>query len=243
MEVCGEQEVDFSNAVWPENLVPNNTHTEFERTMAEILAPCDIAAVEKACHRARVWLRDAAKQALEIHQREGRPGAPKIFIALHGGIINFVTQKFYCRFGRPSDGVEWSWEGSAALGNLQVNVYTFASSDDGNASLRELDKSDEYSRALGKYYRHMASDSSLAYRELGGALLDQKRAHCEFLKSTVEEVAGVAERQRPLLEALASWTGAEDFLARQAKPPLPLLDIMYIFWKNLLALKGTNLGR
>lgn len=213
LEVNGQQEVDFSTAVWPKH-VPGDMET-IEGRLAAVLAPLDIAAVEKACHGARVWLRESAKKVLELHQKEGRTGTPKIFIALHGGIINFLTQKFYCKFGRASEDIEWSWEGSAALRNLEVNVYAFESLDDDNASLREVDKDDQYTRTLGRYYRHMASDSSLAYRNLDGTLVDQKRAHCDFLRGTADEVAGVAVTQRPLLEALTSWTGAEDFLARQ----------------------------
>lgn len=212
--ILGEEEVDLSNAIWVDG--DGNDGVASEARMRAITEPPDIELVKEMTKRTRVWLRDCARKVLEIHQREGREGTPRIVVCLHGGIINFLMQKWHCQFTKDSDSMEWRWAGSAGIRNLEVFVCKFKSLTDEEAELEELDKDDYYEDVLGRYYRHMASDESLVYKNPDGTDLDQVAEHWKFIERTAREVQTVAEKQEKVVEALVNWKGARNFLEQMS---------------------------
>lgn len=213
--VLGEETVDLSHTVWPDG-VPLEWTTAEGRKRGLRAGP-KLYEIEEGARRARVWLRECAKKVLIAHQSAGRTGNPRIVVCLHGGIVNFLTQRWYCAFERDDDEEEddededdtacgWRWRTSTTLRNLEANVYTFLAPDENEARMTELEPSEAYAELLGKHYRHMASGAA-SY----GSLVDQKAEHWRFIQESVLDVRSFGD---DVLDALVNWRGAADLLAR-----------------------------
>ncbi|KAK0612429.1 hypothetical protein B0T17DRAFT_543654 [Bombardia bombarda] len=211
--VMGEEEVDVTGILWAGGSL-NKWKTLGDRMEAVMRTP-DLMEIEDAVREARVWLRECALKVLEAHRKEGRRGTPRIVVCLHGGIINFVTQKWFCDFKKGEDG-GWRWNGSGVLRNLEVNVYRFKGLEDEEAGLEEVDGDEYYERTLGSYYRCMKGEEGLAYRDEDGSLVDQKAIHWEFILDKAREVQWFAKERMEVLERLVMWTGCNGFLASLA---------------------------
>ncbi|KAK3337593.1 hypothetical protein B0T19DRAFT_455463 [Cercophora scortea] len=208
--VLGEMGVDVSTMVWP-NSAPNSWVT-FNGRMKAATAPINLAEIENATKQARVWLREQAKLVLQAHQKEGRPGTPRIVVCLHAGIINFVVNDWHCDYKLVQETGEWEWVGSGALRNLEMAVYTFEGMEGEDPVLKELRYDAYYARSLGKYYRHLGSDETLVYQNPDGGMVDQKARHWKFIQDKERDVLGFVAERREVFEGLLMWTGAEDYL-------------------------------
>ncbi|KAK3331333.1 hypothetical protein B0H66DRAFT_587552 [Apodospora peruviana] len=85
-----------------------------------------------------------------------------------------------------------------------------------NAELEEVQKSSEYESVLGKYYRHMGSETGIhVYRSKDGTTVDQRMMHWKFIPENGKQVKAFASERREALEALLGWTGFDDFLNKK----------------------------
>jgi broad specificity phosphatase PhoE len=209
--VLGEEHVDFSAVVLPDCMGDENV--TLQARISTLMAYPSLESIEERVKEFRIWLRECAVEALEIHQREKRQGTPRVVVCLHGGIINFLTQNWYCDFKRDTDSGEWVWSGSGALGHLQANVYKFESLMDDEAKLKESPYNNYYARILGNYYRHMAGDDGLLYKNPNGTFIDQKYEHWRFIERVGKEVKTSVIRREKVMEILLKWQGAQNFLA------------------------------
>lgn len=211
--IVGEEHINFSSVIWPSEDACNGNNG-LEQRMSALFTPANLEVIEERCRSTRIWLRDCAKAVLEIHRKEGRQGTPRIFVSIHGGTINFITESFYCGFRRSAENQEWRWVSAAALQHLEINVYTFVESDDDTAQLKEIAWDPEYAQKLGKFYRQMANDMSLVHKKLDGTLINHKDGYWEFLQRVSRGMQEIGSIERHALEALVSWTGVRDFLSR-----------------------------
>ncbi|KFA67235.1 hypothetical protein S40285_09440 [Stachybotrys chlorohalonatus IBT 40285] len=211
-KILCEKKVDLSRTVWPAS-EDHKWLTVDDRTAALQASP-DREEITEMARRCRVWLRACMMAIMEEHETEKREGSPRILLALHGGIRHFLTKKWYCSFTKGDSG-RWVWAGSSALKNMELNVYTFNSLTDEEADLEELDWSVDYVGDFGKYYRHMASDSSLVYKASDGTIIDQEAEHWNFIERVAGEVQATAEKKqlRAVIVPFLIWKGASNFLS------------------------------
>ncbi|KAM7182794.1 hypothetical protein V8F33_014012 [Rhypophila sp. PSN 637] len=231
-----------SNLIWPDSgssSAPGPAFSTFQdpdsRLAASLSTPA-LPEIESQVREARLWLREKCREVALLHRASGRSGTPKIVVCLHGGIINFVTQKWYCNVvpgSHPSDEtVKWIWKGSAKLGNLECVVYRFPSSsssqggstgiESDEAAIEEVpvEEAKEEREFLGKYYRHMSSEKGIRdedYVRVDGSLVNQKRGHWEFILTKARDVQRFGQERPDVLEALVNWRGVDDFLERYSE--------------------------
>jgi hypothetical protein len=207
--VLGEDKLDLSRTVWPPS--EENKWLRASDRMAALQTVPMMKQVEEMAKRCRLWLRNCMVAILEEHKKEKREGPPRIVFVLHGGIRHFLTKTWYCDFSQDPSG-NWSWKGSSALKNLELNVYRFKSLTDDEADLEELDLNPEYETTFGKYYRHMSSDASLVYKQPDGAVVDQRLEHWNFIVRTASSVQATVKNQWAIVEPLLNWKGARQFI-------------------------------
>ncbi|KAM7212783.1 hypothetical protein V8F06_011818 [Rhypophila decipiens] len=231
-----------SNLIWPDSGSSSAPGPAFsicqdpDSRLAAALSTPVLPEIESQVREARVWLREKCREVALLHRASGRGGTPKIVVCLHGGIINFVTQKWYCNVvpgSHPSDEtVNWIWKGSAKLGNLECVVYRFppsassssvkGASDEAAIEEVPVEEAKEEREFLGKYYRHMSSEKNIRdedYVQGDGSLVDQKRGHWEFILTKARDVQRFGQERPDVLEALVNWWGVDDFLERYSRGP------------------------
>lgn len=242
-----ETTLPVNHLIWPDRNssscpgLPQSTWQSPTERMARVLSTPSLPEIEEQVRQSRVWLREAATKVALLHRASGRRGTPRMVVCLHGGIVNFVTQRWYCDVvanpdyncsgdGDGSNGQKWLWKGSAKLGNLECVVYRFPSQtspgsggvdSDGvdEAAIEEVPPQEaaEEREILGKYYRHLSSEVGIQdedYVEADGTMADQKSGHWEFIQAKARDVQRFAEERGDVLEALVNWRGVDDFLSR-----------------------------
>jgi hypothetical protein len=103
------------------------------------------------------------------------------------------------------------------MGSLCANVFRFASETDEQAALVEVveeDACEYYREKLGNYYVQTKDwIQPDAWKEDDGVTTrDQKTAHVEWIKRSIQSVRTLRAERPELFEALLMWTGVEDFL-------------------------------
>ena len=222
--VIGEEKVDLTNVIRQDG----NEWAKVDARIKAVTTFPSLTTIEEHAKEARMWLRDCENRVLQAHQSIGGVVGEilRIVVCTHGGALNFLAQEWYGDLKKDDCG-RWEWAGSR-LCNLETTVFTFQSLLDEKATLRELDPDGYYKDFLGKYYRHMASERS-DYRNPDDSPVDKKAKHFEFIKSKAEEVRAFADQKHEVLRELLSWTGAADFLDRQAAKNSPLFKTAQMY--------------
>ncbi len=205
--VLGEQEVDFTRAKWEDGPAALERWNTPQARLDTLRAPPSLQQVEEGVKNFRLFLRESAATILREHTLRGREGIPKIVVCLHGGIINFLTQRWSCVFKHTKPD-QWTWKYSTMLRNLDVCVFAFSSMMDEDAELQEVDRSCAYYvEKLGKHYRHLHTEEDFAVPDQ----VFQKAQHWSFIERSADLIPAGPPAE---LEALLTWKGAEDFQSR-----------------------------